>query len=167
MYITGNGGPENEPWPWRLDAVPLPRCRRSFAALDDLSLDLEPLDTAMFDSSSALADLTMEGLEQLGVPLGHRALLARAIFKGVLPNSPIAGPYSPQVSQQPSVHAAPAEQGATYTNDCPARARWFGVDRELDRAQAVCTFCPLNYPGQPSPARNWRSRARVGGWEGA
>ena len=38
---------------------------------------------AAFDTSEALADLELEHLDRLSIPLGHQKLVLRAVFAGV------------------------------------------------------------------------------------
>ena len=61
------------------------------------------VDEGCFDLSSALADLTIQALESLDIPVGHRAVVMRAAFDGGIPQSALGSPVppSPQVWQAP------------------------------------------------------------------
>jgi hypothetical protein len=59
-----------------------------------------------FDSSKALAELELKDLVELGVPVGHRNVVLRAVFNGLLPSAP-ATPMQP-ADPLPLIHPIPA-----------------------------------------------------------
>ena len=65
---------------------------------------------AAFDSSDALADLELDHLDKLGIPLGHQKLVLRSVFNGVLPVPATPGPVLSSPQQVPAAHAGAAPE---------------------------------------------------------
>ena len=89
-----------------------------------LEYSLLLVEGGCYDSSFALADLSVSALEELKVPVGHRGVIIRAVFDGHVPAS-AAGPHlsSPVSPAQPAFNfaGAPAERAG---KDFSIRREW-------------------------------------------
>ena len=89
---------------------------------------------ACFDTSASLADLELSDLKELGVPLGHRKVVMRAIFAGALP-MPVGSPVQPMTPMQAAQPVpAPAEGSRA---DMAFRREWPSVDEATGRMRAA------------------------------
>ena len=92
---------------------------------------------AAFDSSKTLADLELAHMNELGIPLGHRKLLMRAIFAGVIPS---AYGMTPQVAMTPQGPVQAQSAGAAAESSSRAAAfklEWPEADATTGRMKAA------------------------------
>lgn len=83
------------------------------AAARATSYTTKILEVGCFDTSAALADLTIQALGQLDIPIGQQAVIMRAVFNGIIPivQSPATVVASPVLATHASLaEAAPREK---------------------------------------------------------
>ena len=73
------------------------------------------VEDGCFDSSQAIADLTIEALDKLGIPIGQQAVVMRAVFDGIIPSAmpspaPVLASPASAVFQGAPAEAAPRER---------------------------------------------------------
>ena len=90
------------------------------------------VETGCFDCSKALAELTLQNLVELGVSMGHRNMILRAIFNGVLPTpqgTPIPAPHE-QADPVPPVPSVGIPFHKDFRREWPDTAGSEGLPRE-------------------------------------
>ena len=80
------------------------------------------VEEACYDTSAAIADLTLQALGTLKIPLGHRAVCIRAVFQGYLP-AQAAGTPVPISTPAPVMYAGAAAEYVPR-HDSAIRREW-------------------------------------------
>jgi hypothetical protein len=71
--------------------------------------------TGSFDCSRALVELTLDNLVELGVNMGHRNIVLRAVFNGIMPTP--QGTPAPQPQEQPLPPPPVPSVGSPYQKE--------------------------------------------------
>ena len=95
------------------------------------------VEAGSFDCSKALAELTLTDLVELGIPMGHRNMVLRAVFNGVLP-TPHGSPFQAP-SEQPDPPVLPSVgiplRDKDFRREWPDSAGQDGLPSAVDLTQ--------------------------------